>query len=157
MDEEVPKRKRIRLQRDCYKGGDNFLVTICTEKRQEITKQQRETIINFLVRGSVEQEGCISGWVLMPDHLHVLITGASDLIVWVEKFKSATVSSLKRKGVVFRWQRSFHDRGIRPGENLQEVARYMLENPVRANLASDYLSWPWSYVAGMKEYKKEHD
>jgi REP element-mobilizing transposase RayT len=152
MGSEFPKRKTIKLNRDCYQGGDNFLVTICTENRGVFEDSHRETVIRFLERDSADKNGCVYGWVVMLDHIHVLIAGTEDLVSWVAKFKSATVSSLKRKGILFAWQRSFHDRGIRPGENLESVAHYMLENPVRAELVRDYMSWPWSYMAGMKPF-----
>jgi len=35
------------------------------------------------------------------------------------------------------WQRSFHDHGLRKEEALEDVARYIWENPVRKGLVDD--------------------
>lgn len=42
------------------------------------------------------------------------------------------------------WQKGFHDRAIRKEEDLQTIARYVVANPLRANLVDkigDYPLW----------------
>jgi len=87
-------------------------------------------------------------WVLMPDHLHGLLQlGERDeLSVVVNRLKSAsarqTNRALHRTGAV--WARAFHDHALRSDEDLQDVARYIIANPIRAKLATrvgDYPFW----------------
>jgi len=87
-------------------------------------------------------------WVLMPDHLHsVLQLGERDrLDAVVSRLKSASARHanhvLRRTGKV--WAYTFHDHALRSDEDLQDVARYVVANPIRAGLVTrigDYPFW----------------
>lgn len=42
------------------------------------------------------------------------------------------------------WQKGYHDRGVRAEEDLMEMARYVIDNPIRARLVrhlEDYPLW----------------
>ncbi len=87
-------------------------------------------------------------WVLMPDHLHGLLQlGERDeLSVVANRLKSASARhanrALHRTGGV--WTKAFHDHALRSEEDLQSVARYVVANPVRAELVTrvgDYPFW----------------
>jgi putative transposase len=87
-------------------------------------------------------------WVLMPDHLHLLITlsASGSLQSVVQKLKSNTARELKRYDLSLGkvWASAFHDRALRKEEDLREVARYLVLNPVRAGLVGrvgDYAYW----------------
>ncbi|MBI5527553.1 MAG: transposase [Deltaproteobacteria bacterium] len=151
-NDQQPERKTIRLPADCYRGGDAFSVTICVAGRvAALVGPVRDTVHRMLVAQSADNKGPVYGWVVMPDHLHVLIAGSEDLVRWVRLFKSGVTSSLKRRGGnPPNWPRSFYEHGVRRNERLEVVARYILENPVRAGLCDRFDKWPWSYVAGMK-------
>ena len=93
-------------------------------------------------------------WVLMPDHAHWLLhLGKSDsLETVVANLKTASARAanraLGRHGSL--WSRAFHDRALRDDESAEIVARYIIENPVRAGLvacAADYSFWnAWFFV-----------
>ena len=92
-------------------------------------------------------------WVLMPDHLHVLVQlGESEnLVRYVERTKCAIARSVNRHaGTSGRfWQRAFHDHLIRAEEDLKNVARYIVRNPLRAGLvkrAGEYPHWDAIWV-----------
>ncbi len=86
-------------------------------------------------------------WVLMPDHLHWLVTVDSiDLSEVVRVFKGKTGfvlnKRLTRQGAF--WQRGFYDHAIRKEEDIRAAARYIVANPLRAGLVehiSDYPHW----------------
>ena len=87
-------------------------------------------------------------WVLMPDHVHWLLQlGERDgLSVVVSRLKSASARranrALGRTGAV--WAKAFHDHALRSEDDLQDVARYVVANPLRAGLAArlgDYPFW----------------
>lgn len=80
-------------------------------------------------------------YVLMPDHLH-----------WLMVLQSGTLPETMRilKGRSARaigkpiWQANYHDHAVRKEEDLQKMARYIVANPLRANLVSrigDYSLW----------------
>ncbi len=78
----------------------------------------------------------------MPDCLHLLASfpGDVDMKVFVTEWKSYLSKRLK-----VRWQRDFLDRRIRNNEGLDEKARYILQDPVRADLAEHPEDWPYQW------------
>ena len=87
-------------------------------------------------------------WVLMPDHVHWLLQlGERDkLSVVASRLKSASARhanrALGRAGTV--WASAFHDHALRSEDDLQDVARYVVANPLRAGLVKrigDYPFW----------------
>lgn len=86
-------------------------------------------------------------WVLMPDHLHILLQlGYSEsLSHLMNRMKSVTahaaIGSDRSRGRI--WMRGFHDRAIRGEEDLQAVARYVIENPIRAGLVDTLDAYPF--------------
>jgi len=87
-------------------------------------------------------------WVLMPDHLHILIQLGEQhqLSQIMGGLKTQTAhqlnTHLNRTGLV--WGRAFHDHALRKDENIQQVARYIVANPLRAGLVEkigDYPFW----------------
>lgn len=85
-------------------------------------------------------------WVLMPDHAHLLLElGDEELSTCVARIKSATARRINARlytnGPV--WQCGFHDHALRPEEHLETVARYVINNPVRASLVQRVEEYPW--------------
>ena len=86
-------------------------------------------------------------WVLMPDHWHGLVELGEQhsLSRVLNRFKSATAlvvnQSLERRGSV--WGRGFHDHALRADEELIDVARYVVLNPVRAGLVGRVWDYPF--------------
>lgn len=76
-------------------------------------------------------------WVVMPDHVHLLLQlGEADPGRVVSQLKARSALRLNfeigRKGRF--WTPSFHDHALRREENLKGVARYIVANPLRAGL-----------------------
>lgn len=86
-------------------------------------------------------------WGLMPEHAHWLITlGEKDnLGSMVNRIKSASARlanrELNRQGPL--WEPAYHDHALRAEEDLRDVARYLVANPVRARLAPRV--WNYSF------------
>ena len=87
-------------------------------------------------------------WVLMPDHLHLLLQLGEDddLSGLMNRVKSriARVVNRHRARTGRLWQDGFHEHLLRRDEDLKEVARYVVLNPVRAGLvrrAAEYPHW----------------
>lgn len=91
-------------------------------------------------------------FVLMPDHLHWLVTlkeGTLDDLMRLVKGASARGinQQLGTSGKV--WQSGYHDHAVRRGEDLRSMARYVVANPVRAGLVTrvwDYPHWDAVWV-----------
>ena len=83
-------------------------------------------------------------YCLMPDHLHWLLKlGKPTLAHVVGQMKGR--SSRASRAIDGRlWQRGYYDHAIRTDENLRNVARYIVANPLRAGLVAhigDYPLW----------------
>jgi REP element-mobilizing transposase RayT len=86
-------------------------------------------------------------WVIMPNHIHVLIKVCGDISLHslVRFFKGRT-GKLANKilGSTGRfWFPEFFDRYIRDAEHLSRVIRYIDQNPVRAGLVKAAEDWPF--------------
>lgn len=90
-------------------------------------------------------------WVLMPDHVHWLLQlGERDeLSVVANRLKSASARqanrALGRAGAA--WAKAFHDHALRSEDDLQDTARYVIANPLRAGLVTQIGDYPfWNAV-----------
>jgi putative transposase len=83
----------------------------------------------------------LHAFVIMPDHIHVLLTPAPD--VSLEKavqFIKGGFSFRLRSGRPV-WERSFNETQILSGDKFGACKEYILRNPIRKGLAS----WPAEY------------
>lgn len=80
-------------------------------------------------------------YVLMPDHLHWLMILHKGALPEVMRLLKGRSSRAIGQPV---WQANYHDHAVRKEEDLHEMARYIVANPLRANLVSrigDYPLW----------------
>jgi REP element-mobilizing transposase RayT len=86
-------------------------------------------------------------FVLMPDHLHALVSFESD------ERMSTVIGDWKRfhaRTNRVTWQEGFFDHRLRNderGEQLNAKADYVRRNPVAAGLCTNPEDWPWIYPA----------
>jgi hypothetical protein len=79
-------------------------------------------------------------WLLMPDHLHALLSFAP------EKRMNRVVGDWKHyhtRTLGVRWQENFFDHRLRNEDELHEKADYILNNPVAKGLCARPQDWPW--------------
>ncbi len=96
-------------------------------------------------------------WVVMPDHFHWLIDlkqgSLSELMQRTKSLSARAVNTAAgRKGTL--WQHGFHDRALRREDDLVQMARYVVANPLRAGLVqrfSDYPLWHAIWADGQTE------
>jgi REP element-mobilizing transposase RayT len=76
----------------------------------------------------------------MPDHMHLLLEGLanqSDLRRFMRIAKQRSAYQYSREGKGRLWQEGYHDRVVRPEDDVLLYAQYLLQNPVRAGLVED--------------------
>ncbi len=89
-------------------------------------------------------------YVVMPDHIHWLLhlRGGVMLHEVVRRLKgrSARRLNMARTSPSRIWQKSFHDHALRAEEDIEGVANYLIQNPIRAGLVRDLDEYPfwWS-------------
>ena len=143
------RRKRNRLNRNSYLGPQAYFVTICARDRKRLFTN--ETLVCILLRTMMDQfkshRFAIHAYCFMSDHCHIVISGqshTSDLAKAVRAFKGAAVNEGRKSGWRNLRQRGFYDHIVRSGEDLDTIAAYISENPVRACLVRDPHKWPFS-------------
>ena len=135
-------RKQNRLNHDIYHGNRAYSLTICTDNRQKhfLNATTVTTCIDIL-RQISKPLFEIYAYCFMPDHLHLLIVAMQenvDLIRFIKDFKQQTGFHFKQESGSPLWQKSYYDHVLRKDEDLRTVARYILNNPVRAGLVKDF-------------------
>ena len=83
----------------------------------------------------------------MPDHLHLLIEGETQTSDCKRFIARAKQYSGYQHAATFKerlWQRYGFERVLREGETSAVVARYILENPIRAGLVTRVEDYPFA-------------
>jgi len=98
-----------------------------------------------------EKKVCrVHAYVVMPNHVHVLLEPAAELrkITNLVKGRSAREANrlLGRTGKPF-WQDESFDHWIRNSAQFERVCNYIERNPVVARLVRRPEEWPWSSAA----------
>ena len=86
-------------------------------------------------------------FVVMPNHVHLLLTPAVALPKLTKSLKSITAKranqTLGLTGQPF-WQEESYDHLVRDGRELERIRLYIELNPVRAGLAHEASKYRWS-------------
>jgi REP element-mobilizing transposase RayT len=89
----------------------------------------------------------LCAWVVMPNHVHLLILPQVPIAVLMRWLKGSTSRSanriLGRTGQPF-WQGESFDHYLRGSKQTGRIAAYIEGNPVSAGLARSAECWPWS-------------
>jgi REP element-mobilizing transposase RayT len=128
------------------RGETNFFITICCRPRglnQLCTETVSAAIWESVAFRQKRGDWFVHLWLLMPDHLHALITFPKDC----EFMKVlANWKEIVAKRTTTRWQRDFFDHRLRSDESLQEKANYIRENPVRKGLVTKPEDWKFVWM-----------
>ncbi len=97
----------------------------------------------------------VAGYVLMPEHVHLLVGEPcrSSLSIALQVLKQQTSRRLKQRGAVQFWQRRYYDFNVWSDEKRVEKLRYMHCKPVTRGLVEKPEDRPWSsfrhYATGL--------
>jgi putative transposase len=130
----------------CPQERRTFFVTTVTANRRPLFKINANAALLLDVFRDYREQGrfTLHAFVVMPDHLHVLLTPAPDISLEkaIQLIKGGFSFRLKDKLPV--WQRSFKEVLISTPEKLDAFRKYAEENPVRAGLSTCVANYPHS-------------
>lgn len=142
------RENKHRLPLNYYSGRVRVSFTLCIEEKKVLFKD--ETAVNeFLeiLREAMNKYGCKNlVYIFMPDHLHLILERASEKAnLWktVVLFKQKTGFWLSKNGNGIRWQKDFYDHIHRKDDDLKKQINYILDNPVRERLVSNWKDYPF--------------
>ncbi len=121
-------------------SSTTYFITACTFCKKNLLQSERmaDLFRQTMYRYRGERKFLLHAFVVMPDHIHLLLTVPEDLTLErVVQFIKGGFSHQAGKmigggGPV--WQKSFVDRRVRDVSEFQRYQAYIEQNPVRAGL-----------------------
>jgi REP element-mobilizing transposase RayT len=86
-------------------------------------------------------------WVVMPNHVHLLITPLVDpskITHSIKRFTAREANKILGGAGGSFWQDESYDHLVRDTGEFRRIIAYIHANPVRAGLAADAERYPWS-------------
>jgi REP element-mobilizing transposase RayT len=93
----------------------------------------------------------LDAWVVMPNHVHLLIlpqVSVPAITRWLKSWTARQANQLL--GLAGRpfWQDESYDHWVRNRQQRDRIVRYIEQNPVSAGLAASAEQWGWSSAGG---------
>jgi REP element-mobilizing transposase RayT len=150
----VITRRPRRVDGFPYIGYQRYFLTTCTAFRRQLFVDPPlvAAVVEQMMHNAEHFEFAVLAYVLMPDHVHVLVEAdseRSDFPAFVKRFKQTTGFAYRRDTGQPLWQHGYHERVLRNDEATETVVRYILENPIRARLSTELGEYPF---AGSSKY-----
>jgi putative transposase len=134
------------LKRFHQSGQTHFVTFSCYRRSPLLAAARNKRIFEAAlvrVRGSFGL--CVYGYVVMPEHVHLLISEPQrgTLAEAIKSLKQGVARRLLRDGEHF-WQKRYYDFNIRSHRQFIEKLRYIHRNPVKRGLCEHPEDWEWS-------------
>jgi putative transposase len=125
-----------------------------------IQSERKATLLIDVLRTQVAaRKFWLHDFVVMPDHLHLLITvGGTLSIERALQFIKGGFSYQLRKEQGYPqevWQRGFSEVRVRDREAFERCRRYIAQNPVKAGLARTPEEYPYCFAHLAKREKEQ--
>ena len=131
-----------------YLGPYRYFLTFCTFQRHRAFESSDRVILvrTQFRRAASEGRFALLAYCFMPDHVHFLIEGLSensDGQRFIESARHYSAFCYHKQFAATLWQRYGFERVVRDEEGSLSVAKYILENPVRARLVTNVEDYPF--------------
>jgi len=138
-----------RLATFDYCGFHRYSICFATKDRALLftTQEAVDLVLSQFLRSADEEQFAIITYCFMPDHVHLLIEGrceASDCKRFMALAKQYSGFYYKKQFKRPLWQRYSFERVLRNDEATLVVAKYIIENPVRAGLVTCCRMYPFT-------------
>ena len=146
--------KRIFMQ------GHSYFITIVTHERNPILVDNIELLRESFRVSKIQYTYSIDGIVIMPDHLHMIITPKYEgdyphIIRTIKQYFSkhcpkhyyqhlSQSYSREKKGYSLVWQKRYFEHTIRNEKDLYEKMQYMYHNPIKHGYVDEPEMWKHS-------------
>jgi REP element-mobilizing transposase RayT len=132
----------------------HYFITVCCTQRNALMASDGAAKAAAMTLHKLHADGHLNllAWVVMPDHLHVLLQldESKSLAVAVGRMHSciakAVNKSLGRVGTF--WQQAYYESAVRHEGDTTRVIRYIVNNPIKAGLAETPGNYPYWNITG---------
>jgi putative transposase len=137
----MPRGLRRYQQSRCL----HFLTLSCYRRLSFLANPRaRDLFERALEQARVRYGFCVAGYVVMPEHVHLLMTEPerADLATAVQAIKQ----SVSRKLIAGRahfWQARYYDFKVFTSKGIEKL-KYIHRNPVKRGLVERPEDWAWS-------------
>jgi len=148
----MPDYRRYRVP-----GGTYFFTINLLNRRSDLLTQRIEVLRESVRRTRIERPFHIDAWVVLPEHIHCMITlppGDDDFSNRIKAIKIRFVRAVEpdewrspvraAKGERGIWQRRFWEHVIRDDDDYARHLDYVHFNPVKHGHAASVAQWPYS-------------
>ena len=125
-------------------GDLHFVTFSCYERRPYLDSHESKDLFLDALERMLQKYGYfIAGYVVMPEHVHLLISEPEEGIL------ARTLQAIKLSVAVRRnerpfWQRRYYDFNVFSDKKRIEKLRYIHRNPVTRGLVKRPEDWAWS-------------
>jgi REP-associated tyrosine transposase len=134
------------LKRFQNTGQSHFITFCCHHRRKLLTSPTSMRVFELALERVRRTFGLrIYAYVVMPEHVHVLLS-EPDRQTLADALKSLKQGVSRRliENAEHFWQKRYYDFNIRDYPQFMEKLRYIHRNPVRAGLCERPEDWAWS-------------
>jgi len=123
---------RVRIQ------PETFAITAVAHQRRRIFQRaaNAELMLNTLSRYREQGRFRLHGFVIMPDHIHILITPAHDHSIerCVQLIKGGFSFAIRKSFTGEVWQDGYHAHRLTDAHDYIHQLLYIANNPTRKNI-----------------------
>jgi REP element-mobilizing transposase RayT len=144
-----------RLRSFAYVGLHRYFLTILTfdHHRAFTSPTVVDPVRAHLLCAARDQQFAVPAHCFMPDHFHALVEGQADCADFqrfVRLFKQLSGYGYQQAFSARLWSPGYFDHVLRNDEATLVIARYVVENPVRAGLVKRIEEYPFSGWSGFE-------
>jgi putative transposase len=124
----------------------HFITFSCYRRSPFLAEPEPKRIVEEILERTRSRHGArVYAYVLMPEHVHLLINEsfAIPLAMFLKSLKQETSRRLKGERKQF-WQTRYYDFNVHSPEKFSEKVRYIHRNPVTRGLVEAPELYPWS-------------
>jgi putative transposase len=135
------------LKRYQETGQVHFLTFSCYRRRMNFEGAAAcGTFVNALERVRRDYSLCVYGYVVMPEHVHLLVNEPErgTLARAMQSLKQGVARRLTLRAEDSFWHARYYDFNVWSERKFVEKLRYIHRNPVKRGLVSSPESWLWS-------------
>ena len=135
-----------RLKRYQTSGHEHFVTFSCYRRLPLLDNDHARTVFLDVLEQTRQRHGFyVFGYVLMPEHVHLLLSEPKHqkLEDSFRALKTRTSRKLKGDRPQF-WQRRYYDFNVLTQPKFVEKLRYIHRNPVERGLVQNPEEWRWS-------------
>jgi len=128
---------------------NTYAITTVTAQRRALFQNTRtadlllETLFHYRDQGRYQ----LHGFAIMPEHIHTLLTPASDQTIerCAQCIKGGFSHTFRKEHPGTIWQPSFHQHRVRDAADFLNQLEYIAQNPIRRHLQDHpyvHTKWP---------------